>query len=35
MNLDHLYSFVCRGLLAEASLDKVGRQIDRRKREVG
>lgn len=26
MNLDHLYSFVCRGLLAEASLDKVGRQ---------
>jgi hypothetical protein len=26
MNLDQLYSFVCRGMLAEASLDKVGRQ---------
>jgi hypothetical protein len=24
--MDHLYSFVCRGMLAEASLDKVGRQ---------
>lgn len=29
MNLDHLYSFVCRGMLAEASLDKVGRQRHR------
>lgn len=26
MNTDQLYAFVCRGLLAEASLDKVGRQ---------
>ncbi len=26
MNIDHLYAFVCRGLLTEASLDKVGRQ---------
>ena len=24
--MDHLYAFVCRGLLTEASLDKVGRQ---------
>ncbi len=26
MNRDRLYAFVCRGLLTEASLDKVGRQ---------
>src|SRR5262245_41530841 len=26
MDMDYLYSFVCRGMLAEASLDKVGRQ---------
>jgi hypothetical protein len=26
LNMDPLYAFVCRGLLAEASLDKVGRQ---------
>ena len=26
MDLDPLYAFICRGLLTEASLDKVGRQ---------